>query len=113
MTIIPNLTVPGSYTIMQAASLGVLPMNAILTAVNGSNIGGPCPTVAAILSGGVAGVSVQGPVTTPIVQAGNASNPASGQLCAQPAGQAVSYGIVPITGNTPCAGLTFSQYGGN
>jgi hypothetical protein len=113
-------TVPPNLTIAQAVALGVLPLNATLTSVNGVSVGAgnQNPTVAQILAGGNSGFSAYGPAVAAngainqqaFVQgfsfgAQNASGPASDYSSSLPQ--------APITGATLCANLVFSgNYGG-
>jgi hypothetical protein len=114
------LVIPGTYTVHQAASLGVLPLNAVLQSVNGVAVGGgQAVTVAQILSAGNQGFSVYGPSVAPngaINQQsfinGIVSGP--GVQVSGPSPDGTSTLVqAPITGATLCANLVFTgNYGG-
>jgi hypothetical protein len=106
---------------MQAVALGVLPLNATLTSVNGVAIGAgvPCPTVAQLIAAGNQGFSAYG---ASIAQNGaiaqqifvDGISSANACLSTGPAPTDVSsLPQAPITGATLCANLVFSgNYGG-
>jgi hypothetical protein len=117
-----TITTPnGALTIAQAVALGVLPLNATLTSVNGVAIGAgvPCPTVAQILAGGNSGfsafgtnVGANGAINQQAFVDGIASGPAV-QATGPSPNNTSSLPQAPITGATLCANLVFSgNYGG-
>jgi hypothetical protein len=113
------LLVPGIYTIHQAASLGVLPLNAVLTSVNGVAVGGgQAVTVAQILSAGNQGVSLFGTSTAPngaINQQAFVDGPSAAAAFSDgPTPDNISTLVQsPVTGATLCSNLVFTgSYGG-